>query len=119
MDATWNREISPPQWCNLRPTWLGFAARNCRSRHVAFFAPCPIRPISRPVRVSPAIYPRINEYRHTARHDRKNQALVTLLAAGLAAGRSHLRCRQSKAYRKTQALSAEHPKRLVAFNLLV
>jgi hypothetical protein len=37
------------------------------------------------VRVSPALYAKIGDYRHTARHDSKNQALVTLLAAGLAA----------------------------------
>jgi hypothetical protein len=37
------------------------------------------------VNVPLSLYERIGEYRHTARHDSKNQALVTLLAAGLAA----------------------------------
>jgi hypothetical protein len=36
------------------------------------------------VRVSPTLYTKIGEHRHTARHDSKNHALVTLLAAGLA-----------------------------------
>jgi hypothetical protein len=37
------------------------------------------------VRCSPALFERISEYRHLARHDTQNQALVTLIAAGLAA----------------------------------
>jgi hypothetical protein len=37
------------------------------------------------VRVSPALYAKIGEFRHAARHDSKNQALVCLIAAGLAA----------------------------------
>jgi hypothetical protein len=37
------------------------------------------------VRVSPALYAKIGEFRHSGRFDSKNSALVCLLAAGLAA----------------------------------
>ena len=42
-------------------------------------------PVSLRVNVPLSMFERIAEYRHTARHDSKNQALVALLAAGLAA----------------------------------
>jgi hypothetical protein len=41
--------------------------------------------VSLRVNVPLGLYERIGEYRHAARHESKNQALLTLLAAGLAA----------------------------------
>ena len=41
--------------------------------------------VSLRVRISLPLYERIGEYRHTARHETRQQALVALIAAGLAA----------------------------------
>jgi hypothetical protein len=41
--------------------------------------------VSLRVRCTPVLYERISSYRHEARHESKNQALVALIAAGLAA----------------------------------
>lgn len=55
--------------------------------HAAAVALCgmPKPHVSLRVHVPLELYERVGEYRHAARHDTKNQALVTLVAAGLAA----------------------------------
>ena len=52
---------------------------------VAFPAPCRNPAVSLRVKVPLSLYERIGAYRHTARRDSKNQALVALISAGLAA----------------------------------
>ena len=37
------------------------------------------------VKISPALFAKINEYRHVGRHETKNEAMIELLNAGLAA----------------------------------
>jgi hypothetical protein len=55
--------------------------------HAAAVALCgmPKPHVSLRVHVPLELYEKVGEYRHAARHDTKNQALVTLVAAGLAA----------------------------------
>ena len=52
---------------------------------VAKCRPMPKPHVSLRVNVPLPLFERLGEYRHAGRHDSKNQALVALLAAGLAA----------------------------------
>ena len=57
-------------------------------------------PISLRIKVPATLAEKISIYRHEARHDSKNAALIALLAAGLEALQSRRPCRQASRSRR-------------------